>query len=142
MWVCPKCGSTVDDAFEVCWSCGTTPEGVEDPTFLTADETGPIADAPPRIKRGEPFEPELPEPAAEIVEAYRARDAAEAKFVVDQLAGQEIPAMTQGTRMSAMEYPVSLFSPRVMVREADFARARTWCLDYDRRKQQRAAAGE
>jgi hypothetical protein len=33
MWACPKCGAEVEDDFEVCWGCGTSPEGVEDPSF-------------------------------------------------------------------------------------------------------------
>jgi hypothetical protein len=33
MWICPKCGEEVEAHFEVCWSCGTSPEGVEDPDF-------------------------------------------------------------------------------------------------------------
>ena len=44
MWQCPKCRSKVDDSFEVCWSCGTTPDGIEDPNFVTADEADPIPD--------------------------------------------------------------------------------------------------
>jgi hypothetical protein len=38
MWNCPKCREEVDDELEVCWSCGTTIEGVEDPNFF--DEPG------------------------------------------------------------------------------------------------------
>ena len=37
MWTCPKCDAKVDPSFEVCWRCGTSPEGVEDPGFLRAD---------------------------------------------------------------------------------------------------------
>ena len=44
MWTCPKCGAKVDPSFEVCWQCGTTREGVEDPNFVRADETPPIED--------------------------------------------------------------------------------------------------
>jgi hypothetical protein len=33
MWICPVCGEEVDDGFEVCWSCGSSVEGEEDPTF-------------------------------------------------------------------------------------------------------------
>ena len=36
MWRCGKCGESVDDNFEVCWKCGTSKEGVEDPTFQPA----------------------------------------------------------------------------------------------------------
>lgn len=33
MWSCPKCGERNENTFEVCWKCGTTPAGVEDPAF-------------------------------------------------------------------------------------------------------------
>src|SRR5438874_928588 len=95
MWTCPKCGTKVDPSFEVCWSCGTTPEGVEDPTFVRAEDSGPI-DEPPvepspltaeRTDSGEvaPVEEEL-------VECYWARNVQEAKFLADQLIEQGIPA--------------------------------------------------
>jgi hypothetical protein len=38
MWTCAKCGERVQDDFEVCWSCGTSMDGVEDPGFFTADD--------------------------------------------------------------------------------------------------------
>jgi hypothetical protein len=38
MWECPKCHEKVDEQFDVCWSCGTTADGVENPGFL--DESG------------------------------------------------------------------------------------------------------
>jgi hypothetical protein len=28
----------------VCWSCGTTPDGIEDPDFVIAHEADPIED--------------------------------------------------------------------------------------------------
>jgi hypothetical protein len=34
MWTCPKCSKKVDDSFEICWACGTTVDGIEDPEFL------------------------------------------------------------------------------------------------------------
>jgi hypothetical protein len=33
MWNCPKCREQVEESFDVCWNCGTSREGVEDPTF-------------------------------------------------------------------------------------------------------------
>jgi hypothetical protein len=33
MWTCPVCHEDVDDDFEVCWSCGSTREGIKDPDF-------------------------------------------------------------------------------------------------------------
>jgi hypothetical protein len=37
-WTCSKCGIRVDAGFDTCWACGTSIDGVEDPTFVTADE--------------------------------------------------------------------------------------------------------
>ena len=33
MWRCPNCGEKVDAGFEICWSCGSTPDGDVDPAF-------------------------------------------------------------------------------------------------------------
>ena len=137
MWTCPKCGSIVDSTFEVCWACGTTAEGVEDPSFVTADEAGPIEDLTPDKQENSP-DSELPEPPLTLVESYRAYDAVEAQFLVDQLAEQGIPAVVQGTRMSLTENPLSLFAPRVMVREQDLSRARLFFDEFERRKRDRA----
>ena len=38
MWECPKCHERHEDSFEVCWKCGTSKTGVEDPGFQTADQ--------------------------------------------------------------------------------------------------------
>jgi hypothetical protein len=34
MWICPRCAAESDAGFDVCWRCGTTREGVADPTFV------------------------------------------------------------------------------------------------------------
>lgn len=33
MWKCPTCGEKHDDAFEVCWNCGTFIDGRRTPNF-------------------------------------------------------------------------------------------------------------
>src|SRR5262245_51376234 len=38
MWKCSKCLEAVDDGFEVCWNCGTSREGIEDPEFRRAEQ--------------------------------------------------------------------------------------------------------
>ncbi len=55
MWLCGKCGESVEDDFSACWKCGTTREGLSDPQFRTvpdaqqfdavavADSANPIA---------------------------------------------------------------------------------------------------
>lgn len=139
MWTCPKCGNHVDPSFEICWACGTSADGVEDPNFVTADEAEAIYDAPSKFEKlsESALEQDLPEPPPAIVECYRARDEAEAKFLVDQLASLGIPAFIEGSNMGGTEFPVSLFAPRVMIRSVDLARARAFVEDFDRRKKVR-----
>ena len=45
MWQCSKCGKSVEDDFDICWSCDTSRDGVEDPTFRSEDGAngGPMA---------------------------------------------------------------------------------------------------
>ena len=33
MWHCSKCGEDIDDNFDVCWNCGTSRDGTQDPAF-------------------------------------------------------------------------------------------------------------
>jgi outer membrane protein assembly factor BamB len=40
MWECRKCREHHEDWFAVCWNCGTSREGVEDPDFV------PLTDGP------------------------------------------------------------------------------------------------
>jgi hypothetical protein len=140
MWICPKCETHVDPSFDVCWACGTSADGVEDPSFVTADEAEPIYDRPPEFDAKPDTTPgeELPEPPLELLECYRARDAAEAKFLVDRLADQGIAAVANGVHMSNAEYLLPQFSPRVMVRSDDFPRARAFVQDYEKRKKHRS----
>ena len=60
-WTCSKCGETVDAGFLVCWSCGTSIEGVEDPSFVSTQEMVPGDDEPQAITflDDEPEDPEL-----------------------------------------------------------------------------------
>jgi hypothetical protein len=44
MWECPKCHEKVEDSFDVCWNCGTSADGTEDPAFRRADEDSPPAE--------------------------------------------------------------------------------------------------
>jgi hypothetical protein len=47
MWKCVKCREEVGDDFDVCWQCGTSREGVEDPDFRNADEFRNVKEVPP-----------------------------------------------------------------------------------------------
>jgi hypothetical protein len=38
MWQCVKCSEKHKDLFEYCWNCGSSRDGVEDPSFRKADD--------------------------------------------------------------------------------------------------------
>lgn len=65
MWECQKCHERHEDSFEVCWNCGTSKTGFEDPAFRAAEEVDPeslgqvdpVALAQPRSQQGEEVEP-------------------------------------------------------------------------------------
>ncbi len=148
MWICPKCSAKVDPSFEVCWQCGTTPEGVEDPTFVTADQEGPGEPSPlfPGIaaagEDGAELTDELPDlQSADLVECYWARDSMQADYIAAELNERGIPALadSQDLRLrgagAATTNPLALgnpyFGPRVRVRREDLARAKEWLEAYE-----------
>ena len=45
MWKCPKCRERIEDAFDVCWNCGTSQSGVEDPDFQQDPSAKELADS-------------------------------------------------------------------------------------------------
>jgi hypothetical protein len=138
MWTCPKCASKVDPSFEVCWNCGTSPDGVVDPTFVSADDSGPIEADPviPSLNADQDVNVlgDLPDPiGGNLVEAYMALDLMEAKFLADQLnmAGIQAASDTHDLRHS---FGPADAEPRVWVREEDLPGARAWLETYERNK--------
>ncbi len=95
MWRCPNCHSKVDDSLEVCWSCGATLEGVEDPNFVMADEADPIAieEFPKGTAVDDPLAGFAATPMPDLVECYMASNTIEARFIADELMEQDIPAI-------------------------------------------------
>src|SRR5262245_6002187 len=95
MWSCPKCRAKVDDSFELCWACGTSPVGEEDPAFARADDVGPLPESPwqsdHKVLNDRDFE--MAEPEIEVVECYWAGNPFEAIFLAGQLVQEGIPAM-------------------------------------------------
>lgn len=148
MWTCVKCGEDVESAFEVCWSCGTTSDGIVDPTFVTADEAGPIDDprklassragvgtlAADDALAGDVIAP----PQVELVECYWPRDAFEARFLADWLIERGVFAIADGDALGSGLSGASIghpyFSPRVRVRADDLGRARALLGRYERRR--------
>jgi len=123
----------VDPSFEVCWACGTTREGVEDPTFVSADAVGP--DESPLevdLPDGENSQPEPTTSIDDLVEAYLALDLVQARFVADQLNEQGILAVPDTHDMHESLGSMSSL-PRVWVRAVDLARAKAWLDAYDQK---------
>ena len=128
MWTCPNCETRVEPTLDVCWNCGTSAEGVADPTFVRADDAGPINDPvefPPRDTGKSPM--------GELVEAYRALDVPEATFLADQLHDRGIPATADTQDLSDSLGGIAS-GPRVWVAEADLPKARAWLETYERDK--------
>ena len=88
MWSCPKCRAKVDHSFEICWSCGTSRDGEEDPAFTRADDDDGSIDAPPwKWEHKVANDPDF-----EVAECYWASNTLEAMFVANQLVTEGIPA--------------------------------------------------
>jgi hypothetical protein len=136
MWDCPKCGTKVDSDFEICWKCGTTREGVEDPEFQVADEVPPILD--PRYDPIATPDPSIKvkqdsvhgAPEDELVPCYQAGSLPEAKFLADQLVEQGIPAVSDTSDFQDA-FGTWDGNPRVYCRAHDLERARAWLSEYN-----------
>jgi hypothetical protein len=143
MWRCPKCRSKVDDSFEVCWSCGTTPDGIEDPNFVTADEADPIPDEelPEMTDVDDPLADFAGTPMPDLVECYMAGDTIEAKFIADQLMEEGIPAIADkiniNMAMGGLQPLMWGYGPKVRVRQDDLPRAQAWLEAYEQRRKSR-----
>ena len=66
MWTCPRCRRSIDPTMEVCWACGTTRDGVVDPTFQPVEDTpsdgGPaLDDLPAAVLFAEPTPGRVPD---------------------------------------------------------------------------------
>jgi Putative prokaryotic signal transducing protein len=137
MWQCPKCHEKVDDSFDVCWSCGTTPDGIEDRDFVTADEADPIPDE--ELTEGTEVDDLLADfagtPMPDLVECYIALNTIEAKFIADQLMEQGIPAIADEIDMN--QVMGGGHGPKVRVREDDLPKAQAWLKFYEQRRMSR-----
>src|SRR5438445_5230531 len=113
MWTCSKCGERLDEGFEVCWSCGTSIDGVEDPDFFaTATEEAP--QAPPAG--------DVPE---HLVRVASCRGPAEALALRLKLEAAGIPVFLADEYTIAMDWLLSnaIGGIKVQVSEADVPRA-------------------
>jgi len=136
MWACLKCQSKMSDDFEVCWSCGTSIDGVEDPDFVTADDADPIEDPPLDLDSKDVFVADEfgGEPFPDLVPCYMAQSVIEAKFLADRLTEQGIPALADKHDLNLMlgGWKPELWNngPCVRVRPEDLERAAAWLREY------------
>jgi hypothetical protein len=153
MWSCPRCRATVDDTFEICWSCGTARDAEEDPAFTRADDDNGSIRAPP-WKWGHKVanDPDFEVAESEVAECYWACDTLEALFVAGQLAREGIPATADDRDLRIVAAGLvggsftgcfglvpagPYFGPRVRVLAEDLPRARSWLAGYERRRRAR-----
>ena len=61
MWKCLKCARTIEDNFNLCWFCGTSRDGIEDPDFRPEERVVGLCDMTDEQKPTEPT-PATPPP--------------------------------------------------------------------------------
>jgi hypothetical protein len=143
MWRCPNCRKEVDDSFGICWACGTTPDGIEDPYFVTADEVDRIDDevADKSPKFDDCFDDLAGTPILDLVECYTASNITEAAFIANQLEERGIQAVADSRDANlddGLWNPEN--GPKVRVRPEDLYRAQTWLKAYEQRCRSRQDA--
>jgi hypothetical protein len=145
VWTCSKCATRIDPAFDVCWRCGTSSDGVEDPDFVSADEAEPIDDPivdhpalPDEFDDGDRFAADESEAPLNLVACFTpdTQSVAEAKFVADQLLAEGIPATVENTHSAKVGWC------RVVVRADDLERARRWVEEYEERRRAKRSEQE
>lgn len=116
MWTCSKCGERLQDDFEVCWSCGTTIDGVEDPHFHS-EEARP---GTPQLPAAAPHE--IPE---HLVTLRSCSLPAEAVAIRLRLESSGIPVFLADEFTVTMDWLLSnaIGGIKVQVAQADVPRA-------------------
>jgi hypothetical protein len=120
-WICSKCAETVDAGFLVCWSCGTSIDGVDDPSFVSADETALGADESPAFTFFDDDQAE-PKPGPDPQHCFRCQGPLEPGFVADfqhssmspsqWIAGTPQRSFWSGTWTGDRRYPIQAFRCR------------------------------
>jgi hypothetical protein len=122
-WTCSKCGETVDAGFLVCWSCGTSIEGVEDPSFVSAHETALGDEGSQEVTL---FDDDLdePRPGPAPPPCSRCQGPLEPGFIADfqhghaamnpseWVAGSPQPSFWTGTWTGDRRYPIQAYRCR------------------------------
>jgi hypothetical protein len=140
MWTCPKCQTKIDPSLDVCWQCGTDVDGVEDPSFVRADDAPVIVD-PTDVNNIE-VPTEGPWGHGVVpVEAYTAESRAQAHFLADELCQIGIIAVAESHEPAESLGGYSAL-PKVWVRAEDYPRARLWLEGYEMIQRERHPADD
>jgi len=118
MWSCPSCGESVEDNFEVYWSCGTSIDGVEDPYFDCESDQ--------RIKAKDPPPPDLARPAENFVTVASCSTSPEAHAIRCHLEAAGITVFLADEFLVTMDWLLSnaVGGIKVQVPESEAERAR------------------
>jgi hypothetical protein len=136
MWTCPKCQSRVSQEWDVCWSCGTSADGEEDPSF-DAEVDAPTPRKPVLDPELAPtLDDELPGPPPEFVVVYETAEEIAAHYVTEQLCRQGIRAL-KTSDVRAINTSVLHTIGQVTVHPDDLTRAQEWLIAYERHRRHR-----
>jgi hypothetical protein len=123
-WTCSKCGESVDAGFLVCWSCGTSIEGVEDPSFVREDASTPGDDGSKAISFLDANDLDEPKKGPAPRSCIRCEGPLEPGFIADfqhggtsmkpseWVAGTPQPSFWTGTWTGDQRYPIQAFRCR------------------------------
>jgi len=132
MWRCPNCGEQIGDEFDLCWNCGTAPDGTRaadfhaEPSDSAVPDHGPEPEKQPESAAGGAAEQSAVD-RRRIVELCSAADVVESHGLCDVLQEAGIPARVVGEYLGGAAGSLPLgepIAPRIWVREADLDRAR------------------
>ncbi len=115
MWTCPKCDADVEDGFEICWACSTSPDGVEISNFDPQTE-GVLSDADYRHIKATPT-------AEHLVTVATFGFVHEAQIVRSQLEAEGITAYLPDEYAEGWELSRGGGGVAVQVSENDVVRA-------------------
>jgi hypothetical protein len=143
MWHCPACNEALDDAFDVCWNCGTDRDGLADPLFRRAtDDASNLGSGPgpeDELAEMDSDTADQPTPAknaadrTKILELCSAADIVEANAIADVLeeAGIRVSIVGDALQGSAGGTPLGeATSPRLWISSEDLLRAREALAAY------------
>jgi hypothetical protein len=102
MWKCPKCSEALPDGFAVCWSCGTSKDGVLDPHFHSDSAT-----AAPENEPLQDIDPTLEQEREHMVTVAQCNVAAEAHAMRIYLESAGIPVFLADELTVAMDWLLS-----------------------------------